>query len=95
VETSVYLASSPEVEGVSGRYFAKKAEARSSDASHEEGIARRLCEASIELTKVPAKKPAIVPRLSLDGPLSRSGARSLEPAWVCRHLRRLSNPSGG
>jgi hypothetical protein len=61
------LASSPEVEGVSGRYFAKKAEARSSDASHEEGIARRLCEASIELTKVPAKKPAIIPRLSLDG----------------------------
>jgi NAD(P)-dependent dehydrogenase (short-subunit alcohol dehydrogenase family) len=53
-ETSVYLASSPEVEGVSGRYFVKKAEARSSDASYDEGIARRLWEVSAELTKVPA-----------------------------------------
>jgi retinol dehydrogenase 14 len=53
-ETSIYLASSPEVEGVSGRYFAKKAEARSSEVSHDERIARRLWEASAELTKVPA-----------------------------------------
>jgi NAD(P)-dependent dehydrogenase (short-subunit alcohol dehydrogenase family) len=53
-ETSIYLASSPEVEGVSGRYFAKKAEARSSDVSHDARIARRLWEASAELTKVPA-----------------------------------------
>jgi hypothetical protein len=34
-ETSMYLASSPEVEGLSGRYFVKKAEARSSDVSHD------------------------------------------------------------
>ena len=53
-ETSVYLASSPEVEGLSGRYFVKKAEARSSDVSYDERIARRLWEASAELTKVPA-----------------------------------------
>jgi retinol dehydrogenase 14 len=53
-ETSIYLASSPEVEGVSGRYFVKKAEAPSSDASHDERIARRLWEASAELTKLPA-----------------------------------------
>jgi len=53
-ETSVYLASSKEVESVSGRYFVKKAEARSSDASHDQRIARRLWEASAELTKLPA-----------------------------------------
>ena len=35
-ETSIYLASSPEVEGLSGRYFVKKAEARSSDVSYDE-----------------------------------------------------------
>jgi len=53
-ETSVYLASSPEVEGSSGGYFAKKAEARSSDASHDERLARRLWEVSAELTNLPA-----------------------------------------
>ena len=53
-ETSIYLASSPEVEGLSGRYFVKKAEARSSDVSHDERTARRLWEASAGLTNLPA-----------------------------------------
>ena len=53
-ETSIYLASSPEVEGLSGGYFVKKAEARSSDASYDERLARRLWEASADLTNVPA-----------------------------------------
>jgi NAD(P)-dependent dehydrogenase (short-subunit alcohol dehydrogenase family) len=53
-ETSIYLASSPEVEGLSGRYFVKKAEARSSDASYDERLARRLWEVSAQLTKLPA-----------------------------------------
>src|SRR5215210_4622710 len=53
-ETSIYLASSPEVESSSGRYFVKKAEARSSDVSHDERLARRLWEVSAELTNLPA-----------------------------------------
>jgi retinol dehydrogenase-14 len=53
-ETSIYLASSAEVEGLSGGYFVKKAEARSSDVSHDERIARRLWEASAELTNLPS-----------------------------------------
>src|SRR5215203_4876389 len=53
-ETSIYLASSPEVEGLSGGYFVKKAEARSSDVSRDERIARGLWEVSAELTNVPA-----------------------------------------
>jgi retinol dehydrogenase-14 len=53
-ETSIYLASSPEVEGLSGRYFVKLAEARSSDASYDERIARRLWEVSAELTNLSA-----------------------------------------
>jgi NAD(P)-dependent dehydrogenase (short-subunit alcohol dehydrogenase family) len=54
-ETSVYLASSKEVESVSGRYFVKKAEARSSDASYDERLARRLWEVSADLTILPAQ----------------------------------------
>jgi retinol dehydrogenase 14 len=53
-ETSIYLASSPEVEGLSGRYFVKKAEARSSDVSYDKRLARRLWEVSAELTNLPA-----------------------------------------
>jgi retinol dehydrogenase 14 len=53
-ETSIYLASSPEVEGLSGGYFVKKAEARSSDVSYDERIARRLWEVSADLTNLPA-----------------------------------------
>jgi len=56
-ETSIYLASSPEVEGLSGRYFVKKAEVRSSVVSHDERIARWLWEVSAELTNLPAQNP--------------------------------------
>jgi NAD(P)-dependent dehydrogenase (short-subunit alcohol dehydrogenase family) len=54
-QTSIYLASSPEVESLSGRYFVKKAEARSSDVSYDERLARRLWEVSAELTTLPAQ----------------------------------------
>jgi NAD(P)-dependent dehydrogenase (short-subunit alcohol dehydrogenase family) len=54
-ETSIYLASSPEVEGVSGKYFAKKAEARSSEQSYNEEMGRRLWRVSAELTKLTAQ----------------------------------------
>jgi retinol dehydrogenase-14 len=53
-ETSIYLASSPEVEDLSSRYFVKKAEARSSDVSYDESTARRLWEVSADLTNLPA-----------------------------------------
>jgi len=41
-ETSVYLASSPEVEGVTGKYFDSKQEKRSSAESHDQVLAQRL-----------------------------------------------------
>ncbi|MGZ4722070.1 SDR family oxidoreductase [Oryzihumus sp.] len=53
-QTSVYLASSPEVEGVSGRYFVRKKARRSSPASYDPQVARRLWEVSAELTGVDA-----------------------------------------
>ncbi len=48
--TSIYLASSPDVEGVTGMYFAKRKEQRSSPESHDHNAARRLWEVSEELT---------------------------------------------
>jgi retinol dehydrogenase-14 len=54
-QTSVYLASSPEVEGISGKYFSKKREARSSAESYNTVSAQRLWEVSEQLTQlVPA-----------------------------------------
>jgi retinol dehydrogenase 14 len=47
-ETIIYLASSSDVEGVSGKYFDKKAVA-SSAASHDEAVQERLWAASAKL----------------------------------------------
>lgn len=44
--TSVYLASSPEVEGVTGRYFADCREKQSNAISRDQDVARRLWEIS-------------------------------------------------
>lgn len=49
-ETSIYLASSPEVAGVSGKYFYQKSPVPSSAFSRNEDAARRLWDASVELT---------------------------------------------
>jgi retinol dehydrogenase-14 len=49
-ETSIYLASSPEVEGVSGKYFVNRHAARSSNESHDPAVAARLWKVSEELT---------------------------------------------
>jgi len=49
-ETSIYLATSPEVEGVSGKYFEKKREARISAIAQDDELARRLWDESARLT---------------------------------------------
>ena len=49
-ETSVYLASSAEIEGVSGKYFVRKKEVKSSPESYNKSSARKLWTASAELT---------------------------------------------
>ena len=48
--TSIYLASSPEVEGVTGKYFARRRPEKPSEASHNEDAARALWDLSAELT---------------------------------------------
>jgi len=55
-ETSIYLASSPEVEGVTGKYFADSRETPSSEASHDEEAAKQLWEISEQMTGLAAAK---------------------------------------
>jgi len=49
-ETLVYLASSSEVEGITGKYFSSKKETPSSQLSHDGETAQQLWEASEKLT---------------------------------------------
>jgi NAD(P)-dependent dehydrogenase (short-subunit alcohol dehydrogenase family) len=52
-QTSIFLASSPDVTGVSGAYFARGREARCSRAGRDAAAARRLWEVSAELASLP------------------------------------------
>jgi NAD(P)-dependent dehydrogenase (short-subunit alcohol dehydrogenase family) len=49
-ETPVYLASSPEVEGITGKYFVQKKAVNSSAISYDQDAARRLWQMSLEMT---------------------------------------------
>ena len=50
VDNTIYLASSPEVEGVTGKYFVEREPAQSSPLSYDEGVAQRLWQVSEDLT---------------------------------------------
>ncbi len=53
-QTAIYLASSPDVEGVSGKFFNhKRAATKSSKLSYDESIAQRLWQVSTQLTQLP------------------------------------------
>jgi retinol dehydrogenase-14 len=51
-ETAVYLASSPEVEGVSGRYFADRKPKKTQASSYDTAITARLWQVSADLVGV-------------------------------------------
>ena len=53
-QTPLYLATSPEVEGVSGKYFVDRKAVQSSNASYDTTTASRLWRVSAELTGLPA-----------------------------------------
>jgi NAD(P)-dependent dehydrogenase (short-subunit alcohol dehydrogenase family) len=55
--TVIYLATSPDVAEVTGRYFVKEKEARSSPASYDEAAARRLWQLSAEFAHLLPQKP--------------------------------------
>ena len=52
--TPIYLASSPEVEGITGRYYTNRKPKTSSKASYDTAAATRLWQASADLTGLPA-----------------------------------------
>ena len=49
-KTCIYLAASPEVSGISGGYFIKEKQVRSSDGSYDQNLARQMWEVSENLT---------------------------------------------
>lgn len=53
-ETTIYLATSPEVEGVTGGYFSKRKPARTSSAARDQAAAERLWAISEQMTGVRA-----------------------------------------
>lgn len=50
-QTTLYLATSPDVEGVSGKYFSNKREKKSSGRSYDPSTRQRLWQVSTELTR--------------------------------------------
>lgn len=52
-QTIIYLATSPDVEGVTGKYFEKQEAVPSSDDSYDKDAAHRLWQVSAELTGLP------------------------------------------
>ena len=52
-DTAVYLASSPEAEGISGRYFAKRKTKETNKTSYDRAITARLWRVSSELVGLP------------------------------------------
>ncbi|TCN29255.1 resolvase-like protein [Kribbella orskensis] len=79
--TSVYLASSLEVEGVTGRYFANRKPRQSSKASYDEPAAARLWQVSL-ISSASAAPVHIRRRLRTD-----------EARRTCRQLRHRSGPA--
>ena len=51
-DNSIYLASSTNLKGITGKYFVKREPVESSPISYDEGVARRLWDVSSELTKI-------------------------------------------
>ncbi len=58
-QTPLYLASSPEVETITGKYFVKSLPRRSSTLSYDESLQRQLWEESAKLVNLPATMPAL------------------------------------
>jgi Dehydrogenases with different specificities (related to short-chain alcohol dehydrogenases) len=51
-ETSIWLTTAPELEGISGKYYSNKKEIKSQPASYDAGIQKKLWEISEQMTNV-------------------------------------------
>ncbi len=59
-QTSIYLASSPDVEGVTGKYFSNRRAVDSNKASYDIATAQRLWEETARIVGLPAESGAAV-----------------------------------
>ncbi len=57
-KTSIYLASSPDVAGITGKYFVKSVPKRSTPISYDESLQQRLWEESARLVHLPVNAEA-------------------------------------
>jgi len=53
-DTQIWLATSEEVEGITGKYFVRRLDTRSSDVSYDNDVARRLWQVSAEMVGLSA-----------------------------------------
>jgi NAD(P)-dependent dehydrogenase (short-subunit alcohol dehydrogenase family) len=51
-KTTIYLASSPEINGISGKYFKKRKERKSVNLSYDKKVAKQLWDVSVKLTNI-------------------------------------------
>ena len=65
-QTSIYLASSPDVDTISGQYFIKEKPARSSNASYSVAAAERLWTVSEQLTGIASRTAPAMEKASGD-----------------------------
>ena len=72
--TSVYAASSPLMEGVSGKYLVKEQPVRSSKRSYDESLAAGLWELSAKLTGIPSTADTPSSPAAAIGPTGATGA---------------------
>lgn len=56
--TSIYLASSPDLEGVTGKYFVRSIPKRSAQISYDESLQHQVWEASAKLVQLPVQTQA-------------------------------------
>jgi len=79
--TSIYLASSPQVEGLTGQYFASSKPKKSSKLSYDSAVARRLWQVSAELVGLayPPETPHMMEVHDIDAlnVQPRAGARAV------------------
>lgn len=52
-DTQLWLATSDEVEGLTGKFFVRRQDTRSSEVSYDEAVAKRLWDVSAEMTGLP------------------------------------------
>ncbi len=55
-KTSIYLASTPDIDGSSGKYFKKRKETKSVEISYDATLSKQLWDVSVKLTNVDLKR---------------------------------------